>query len=65
MFSIVGLQLLRAGQPNPISRVALPTLSSIGAVGQHSCQNLGLAGGYTGVLACVLPGLASLSGCVE
>jgi len=59
---IVGLQLMRAGQPYPISRVALPALSNIGAVGQHSCQNLGLAGGYAGVLACVLLVSANLSG---
>ena len=53
---------MRAGQPYPISRVALTTLSSIGAVGQHSCLNLGFAGGYAGVLACVLLVLANVSG---
>ena len=49
---IVGLQLMRVGQLYPISRVALPTLSSIGAVGQHSCQSLWFAGDCAGFGMC-------------
>lgn len=49
---------LRVGQPYRMFRFTLTTLQNIGAMGRHSWQSFGLAGGIVRALAIVLPGRA-------
>ena len=62
-YSFVPCQRVSArGQPWRILRFTLTTLSSIGAVGRHSWQSFGFAGGIVRALASVLPESATLLG---